>query len=61
MAELESRLKGYVVDTTLDAATWRVVIAPSGYSSNKLATTRPSGSELLGRNTSIIVELPCVR
>jgi hypothetical protein len=54
-------LRGQVVDTTLGAAIRKVVIAPSGYSSNKVATTRPSGSKLLGNNASVIAELLCVR
>jgi hypothetical protein len=39
----------------------RVAIAPSRNSSNKLATTRSSGSELLGKYASIVAELPCLR
>jgi hypothetical protein len=60
LAESESWLKGKVVDTTRGAATLKVVIAPSGNSSNKLATTRSSGSKMLGKNASIVAELPCL-
>jgi hypothetical protein len=61
LAELESRLTGLSSRHYLGVATRKVVIAPNGYSSNKVATTLLSGSKLLGKNASIIAELPCVR
>jgi hypothetical protein len=61
LAQLESKLTRLSSRHYPGAATRKVVIAPSGYSSNTVATTRLSGSTLLGKNASIIAELPCVR
>jgi hypothetical protein len=49
------------VDTTPGAPTLEVVIvALSRNPTNKLAVTRAGRSNLLGRNASIIVKLPCL-
>jgi hypothetical protein len=61
LADLSSRLKGEVVDTIPGAATLEVVVvAPSRNPTNKLAITRSSRSNLLGKNVSIIARLPCL-
>jgi hypothetical protein len=38
-----------------------VAIAPSRNSSNNLAITRSGRPNLLGKNASIVAELPCLR
>jgi hypothetical protein len=62
LADLSSRLKGKVVNTTPSIPTLEVVVvAPSRNPTNKLAVTRLSRSNLLGKNASIVARLPCLR
>jgi hypothetical protein len=61
LAELSSRFKGEVVDTTPGATTLKVVVvAPSRNPSNKLDITRSSGPNRLGKNASIVARLSCL-
>jgi hypothetical protein len=49
-------------ETTPDATTLGVVeIAPYVSASNKLGINQSSGSNLLGKNASIVTQLPCFR
>jgi hypothetical protein len=59
LADPSSRLKGEVVSTAPSAPTLEVVVvALSRNPTNKLAITRSSRSDLLGKNASIIARLP---